>query len=91
MTREQQLEQELAELRKAKNTLIDRLDDAGKRSDKDKAAAFDNILVIAKACIDKRLTGVENASHDTFNPVARKALEMILGPDYLGLIKAVTQ
>jgi hypothetical protein len=81
MTREQKLEQELAELRKARNALVNCLEDAGKRSVEEKAKLFDAVLPFIRAQVDARLN--DESSFRTTSPsdnvVANKVRELILG------------
>jgi hypothetical protein len=80
MTREQQLEKELAELRKAKSLLLDRLDDAGKKSLEEKARLYDAVLPLV--CIQvKEALGENNGAVPTNDTVAHKVTEAVIGTD----------
>ena len=92
MTREQKLEQELAEYRKAKNLLLDRVDDAGKKSEKEKAQLYDDAVALTKAWVEQLLTGAKEWPESSpAGAIGGKAIDAILGPDGLDLLRKVAK
>lgn len=92
MTREQQLEQELAEYRKAKNALLDKVDDAGKRSDKEKIQLWDDAVALSKAWVERLLAGKDDfPANPPLTAIGQKALDAILGSDAPELLKKVAK
>lgn len=80
MTREQKLEQELAGLRKAKNILTDRLDDAGKKSVEEKAKLYDDVYPLIRTWLEAHITERGDITAPD-RVIVSKVMEAVLGAD----------
>ena len=82
MSKEQDLEKQLIELRKSKTFVVDKLDECMRLPDKAKAAMWNSIAPTIKLAVDNQIkTGTKLDHRELAEVVFDKAVKAVLGED----------
>ena len=81
MSKESDLERQLAELKKSKAFVLDKLDECMRLPDKAKAVMWDSIAPIIKSIVENKIKGSSYDRRELAEVVLEKALKCVLGED----------
>ena len=81
MSKEQDLEKQLVELRKAKDFVLDKLDDCMRHPEKIKASMWDAVTPIIKGVIENKIKGTAYDRREVAEIIFAKAVKCVLGED----------
>ena len=81
MSKESDLERQLADLKKSKAFVLDKLDECMRLPDKVKAVMWDEVVPIIKAVFENKIKGQPFDRREVAEIVFDKAIKAVIGPD----------
>ena len=81
MSKESELEKQLAELKKSKQIVLDKLDECMRLPDKAKAVMWDEVAPIVKAVFENKIKGQGFDRREVAEIVFDKTIKAVIGPD----------
>lgn len=81
MSRESDLERQLADLKKSKEFVLDKLDDCMRHPEKVKATMWDAVAPTIKAIVENKIKGTAYDRREVAEVIFVKAVKCVLGED----------